>query len=459
MRPTMIAVLFPAAVLVACNGDKSSDGEDTAAECQVSVANAGFDKSAPLGSEISLSGADSAICEKYRTAETASFAWSFDLVPVDSRLGNNAFSVNGSSDAISTGFTPDVVGDYVVSLVVTDPSGTSNADLLVVTVGGGNAAPVAWCAGDVASRTDERVELDGTGSFDPEGADLVYSWTLATTPDCSLLTVTDLYNADSATPSLSPDCEGIYLASLVVSDGESWSDPDYCIVNVSNGNRLPEAEAGPSMALPYCTDNPITLNGWASYDLDNDALTYLWSVVDVPEGSTVDGSSLSDPASAEPTLAWDLPGTYTFELQVHDGTIWSAPDQVSYMIATASTNRTPIANGGADQRVDAIGECSSTSYVWSCLDCPETSVLIDGAATSDPDGDPLTYRWTADSRVVSFSNNASAITDMIFPPQGASFGSASEMEVEATLTARDCEFSDTDTVLVTYTCTGEYTGE
>ncbi len=457
MRPTMIAVLLPAA-LVACNGD-SKNGEDTAAECEVSVANAGLDKSAPLGSEVSLSGADSVICEKYRTGDKASFAWSFDLVPVDSRLGNNAFTVNGSSDAISTGFTPDVVGDYVVSLVVTDPSGTSNADLLVVTVGGGNAAPVAWCAGDVAARTEERVELDGTGSFDPEGAELVYSWSLATVPDCSLLTVTDLYNADTATPSLSPDCEGIYLASLVVSDGESWSDPDYCVIDVSNGNRLPEAEAGASMALPFCTDNPIKLNGWASYDLDNDALTYQWAVVEVPEGSTVDSSSLSDPTSAEPTVVWDLPGNYTFELQVHDGTIWSAPDQVTYMIAAASTNRAPVANGGADQRVDAIGECSSTSYVWSCLECPETSVILDGAATSDPDGDPLTYRWTADSRVVSFSNNASAITDMIFPPQGSSFGSASEMEVEATLTASDCEFSDTDTVLVTYTCTGEYTGE
>lgn len=456
MRLYLVSPLALVALLAAC-GDKGEDADPDAA-CVVSEANGGSDQSVALGSTVNLSASGSAVCDVYKERGSAIYSWKFDRVPVDSRLNNGAFSVNGTDAAVNTSFVPDAVGDYVITLQITDPRGTSS-DLLVVSVGGGNAAPVAWCAGDVTGTPGERVELDGTGSFDPEGAALTYSWSLATVPDCSSLSSTGLFNSDTATPSLNPDCDGIYLASLVVSDGQSWSEPDYCVVNVGTGNRLPEADAGASQALPFCTENPLQLDGWASYDLDNDPLTYQWSVVSVPSGSSVSNASLSDRSSVEPTLAWDVPGSYVLELQVHDGTIWSAPDQVTYIIAAASTNTAPVANGGSDQRVTAIGECSSTAYVWSCMDCPETWVVLDGAATSDPDGDPLTYRWTADSRQITWSNSASAITDMIIPPQASSFGVSSNWDITATLTASDCATSDSDTVLVKYTCTGEYTGE
>lgn len=455
MKTCNRALLLVTALLVAC-GDK--DG-DTAAECTVAVASAGLDAGGTLGAAVTLDASGSSVCAAYRSAGSATYEWSFDRVPVDSRLTDAAFTADGSADAVTTSFTPDAVGEYVVGLTITDPSGTSAEDVVVISITSGNASPVADCGEDVSARIDERVELDGSGSQDPEGRALSYSWSLAVSPDCSALDTTDVYNAETATPSFAADCEGLYLMSLVVSDGETWSDPDYCSIDVADGNRLPEADAGESEELPFCTDNPLQLNAWGSYDLDGDALTYQWSVVAVPTGSTVSEASFSDITSAEPLVSWDLAGTYSFELQVNDGTIWSAPDIVSFTIADETTNSSPIANAGSDQRLEAVGSCVSSSYVWTCGDCPEASTLLDGASTYDPDGDPLVYLWTADMDSITFSNNASAVTDIIFPAQPSEFGVASELEVDATLTARDCILSDADVATVTYTCTGEYLGE
>lgn len=449
------ALLLVPALLAAC-GDKD---QDTAAECTVSTASAGVDASGIFGGAITLDGSGSTVCASYRDAGSATYDWSFERVPVESRLTDSAFSADSGPDAVTTTFTPDAVGEYVVSLTITDPSGTSAADLVVISVESGDAAPIADCGENASARVEERVELDGSASSDPEGRPLTYSWSLAVAPDCSGLDSTDVYNAETANPSFAADCEGLYLMSLVVSDGATWSDPDYCSVDVSDGNRLPEADAGESVALPFCTDNPLQLIGWGSYDLDGDPLTYQWSVVNVPAGSTVSEASFNDTTSVEPLVTWDLPGIYSFELQVFDGTIWSAPDIVTYIIADESTNTSPVANAGSDQRLEAVGSCVSSSYVWTCGDCPEATTMLDGGATYDPDGDPLLYQWTVDLDSVSFSNDHSAVTDIVFPSQPAEFGVASTLEAEATLTARDCLDADADTVNVTYTCTGEYLGE
>lgn len=458
MTPTpRLLVLCAAGSLAACS---NKDGTvDTATECTIAVASAGVDGTGVLGGTVTLDGTGSTICDIYRDAGSAKYDWSFERVPVDSRLGGGAFSANDSADAVTTSFTPDAIGDYVISLIIDDPSGVSPADIVVISIESGNAAPIADCGADMGSQVDERVELDGSASYDPEASPLSYSWSLSVAPECSELDSTDVYNAETANPSFAADCEGLYLMSLVVSDGENWSDPDYCTIDVADGNRLPEADAGQSEELPFCTHNPFHLNGWGSYDLDGDDLTYLWTVVSVPTDSTVSDDDFSDATASDPTIAWDLPGSYSFELQVHDGLIWSAPDIVTYIVASEDTNTSPIANGGSDQRLEVAGDCVSASYVWTCGDCPEASVLLDGGSTYDPDGDPLTYLWTEDDDIVTFSNNASAVTDVIFPPQPSEFGVANQIEIEAVLTASDCMESDSDTVTVIYTCTGEYLGE
>ena len=57
------------------------------------------------------------------------------------------------------------------------------------------------------------------------------------------------------------------------------------------------------------------------------------------------------------------------------------------------TNQAPVANAGADQTVTADGSCSAI-------------VRLDGGASSDADGDPLTFTWTGPFGTVAGSTAA-----------------------------------------------------
>ncbi len=85
----------------------------------------------------------------------------------------------------------------------------------------------------------------------------------------------------------------------------------------------------------------------------------------------------------------------------------------------------PVANAGAD----VTAECAGTTT---------TPVALDGTASSDPDGDPLTYAWAASG--VTFNDATSAT-----PTGGFAYGTT---EVVLTVTD-DIGLSDTDTMYVT----------
>ena len=139
-------------------------------------------------------------------------------------------------------------------------------------------------------------------------------------------------------------------------------------VSISTNNSAPVANAGPDQTA-LVTDT-VTLNGSGSSDVDGDALTYSWSFTSVPASS---GAVISDTAAVSPTFIIDLPGTYTAQLIVNDGTVNSVADTVSI----STNNSAPVANAGPDQ----------TALVTD-------TVTLNGSGSSDVDGDALTYSWS-----------------------------------------------------------------
>src|SRR6185436_7520036 len=99
-----------------------------------------------------------------------------------------------------------------------------------------------------------------------------------------------------------------------------------------------------------------------SSDPDGDALTYAW---DFGDGATGTGVA--------PTHAYTTLGNHTVTLVVNDGTTSSAPATATVTI----TNQSPIAHAG--------GPYSGVR---------NQAIAFNGSASSDPDGDTLTYAWT-----------------------------------------------------------------
>lgn len=144
--------------------------------------------------------------------ESLSFAWSFRSRPAGSR------TVLVDPTTALPSFTPDLAGEYVVQLVVGDGTSESAPEITTFTVF--NLEPHAstddtW----LVAVTGTALTLSGLG-WDEEEDPLTYTWTLIQRPTGSSAVLT---GADTATPSFTPDVEGIYLLTFVVGDGQDTS--------------------------------------------------------------------------------------------------------------------------------------------------------------------------------------------------------------------------------------------
>jgi len=148
--------------------------------------------------------------------------------------------------------------------------------------------------------------------------------------------------------------------------GVSVSKVQWSILNINNA---PNANAGIDQSVNEGV--VVTLDGTGSDDPDNDVLTYLWTA---PAGVTLSSTTVAKPTFTAPEVTAST--NYTFSLVVNDGTVDSPADQV--VVTVNQVNKAPVANAGADQSVNE-GE----------------TVTLDGSASSDPDGNTLTYKWTA----------------------------------------------------------------
>jgi chitinase len=174
--------------------------------------------------------------------------------------------------------------------------------------------PVAVAGEDRTVDKGSHVALDGT---DSHGADpLAYAWTLSA-PDGSTAA---LLSDDTAGTGFLADREGMYVATLVVTDGDLTSSPDTVVISVEN--RAPTGDAGPDATVH--TGSGVALQG-RGVDPTDDPLRFRWTIVSAPAGSS---AVLDDPTVAAPIFTPDRNGTYELELVVSDETLDGPPDRV-----------------------------------------------------------------------------------------------------------------------------------
>ena len=242
--------------------------------------------------------------------------------------------------------------------------------------------PIANAGPDQAAIIGQTMILDGSASSSPDGYMLNYQWNIVSAPAGSTAVLAD---ASEVNPSLTVDQRGSYGIELTVNDGTLASVPDTVVIDVVNTPSL--ANAGPDQTVYI--GQTVTLDATASTDFEGDALSYQWSILSKPAGSV---SVLSSATAAMPELTIDSHGSYTLQLVVHDGYDFSAPDTVMLNVG----NVKPVAQAGLDQAVQ-IGQ----------------TITLDGSASTDADGDALSYRWELVSQPVESSTQLSSIDTAI----------------------------------------------
>lgn len=146
------------------------------------------------------------------SGNSLSYAWSLASRPAGSGVSL------GSTSSASSGFTPDVPGNYTVGLTVSQaaPAGTP-AGSATATVHVNNIPSVESIAGPASSDNLAPVSFKGTGADSAaDGQTLIYRWVLVSRPAGSAST---LSTADVDNVTLAPDVAGTYEVGLRVDDG------------------------------------------------------------------------------------------------------------------------------------------------------------------------------------------------------------------------------------------------
>lgn len=211
----------------------------------------------------------------------------------------------------------------------------------------GNTPPTADAGEDREVEVGRVASLDGSGSMDPDGDPLTYSWALVSVPASS---TASLINGSRVDPELFVDQEGSYVIELTVSDGAREAS-DSVEITAFEVNGLPSANAGANQTVGV--GETVLLNGTGSTDPDGDALNYTWTMTSKPSGSL---AQLSNPTSDRPTFTADQEGSYDIQLIVDDGVDSSNPDSVRVTASTGSSSGSDNCLGCASgSRSDAAG--------------------------------------------------------------------------------------------------------
>lgn len=268
-----------------------------------------------------------------------------------------------------------------VLTVLTACGGGSDAANSVAT----NHQPRADAGANQTVLVNAEVSLDGSNSQDPDGDTLTYAWRIVSKPANSN---SSLINPNTVNPKILVDKAGDYVLGLMVKDGRLTSVTDTMIIKVNANiapNHAPIAQAGADKTISL--GDVVNLDGSASSDADHDTLSYQWTIMTKPTDSNV---VLNLSNQAKTSFIPDKAGSYLASLVVNDGSL-SATDSVMIKVSKVNTG-VPVARS-----VDKYLLLGST-------------VVLDASTSSDPDNDPLTYKWTLKAAPSESTASLSSLT-------------------------------------------------
>ena len=268
-------------------------------------------------------------------------------------------------------FTPTAPGEYRISLVVNDGANESQAHVWSLTVERQNRAPTALIEPPRPVTEGDEAALNGGASSDPDGDQLTFRWRVLEGAERAQLS-----GQDQARLRVKTTAPGPLRLELVVNDGKSDSAPATVTLEVGRKAEPPVASvSGPEGVV---AGQEVTLSAEGSRSPGGARITgFEWSQLTGPrpdqpfQGADVRRQNLSFRPSE--------PGRYSFQLVVADENgLRSRPVTFSFNV------QAPVRAPAARVQLEGRGP-----YIAG------QPVILSGRRSSDPAGQPLTYRWSA----------------------------------------------------------------
>ena len=327
-------------------------------------------------------------------------------------------------DTDAAGTRQGLQGSIQVDLAQMSAAGGQCAQVAQAFGFGTNSAPVSDAGPDRSVTAGSIATLNGSGSSDPDGDTLTYSWAQISGPNAAILSP----NSPATNVQTPANAPGLLVFELTVTDPSGATSTDRVSVQATGAiivnpiNSAPIARAGADMNV-NAGQTSVTLDASASSDPDGDTLTYAWTQTAGPTATLRNGTS----AVANFDVPASATGGQTLEFQV-EVTDPSGATSTDTVVFTVSGNTAPVADAGPDQSVEG-----------------GTQVTLDAGGSSDADGDTLTYSWTQTSGPSVQLDGASTATPSFTAPPGTASAQALVFEV----TVNDGTATTTDSVTIT----------
>ncbi|PWK52944.1 PKD domain-containing protein [Pleionea mediterranea] len=343
---------------------------------------------------------------------------------------------NSSSNITFTSPEVTETTHFVFELEVAGENDAIDTDRVVITVVD-YQPPVANAGDDQTVDAGDRVVLDFSNSYDPDGGSINMNISTISGGYVQLEQGSQSGTLEFTAPDVSSDTTYVFRLNITDDEGDTATDDVAITVRAPIVAEKPVANAGSNQTFDEGTT--VTLDASASAAPEGESITgYSWTQL---AGTVV---TLNDSTSVAPQFTAPDVGETTqlqFQLTITASNGETNQSTVIITVTDTSGNLPPVANAGDDQTVNE-GD----------------NVILDARASNDPDGNSLNLSW----RVVSGGN----VNLQQGPEQGTlqftapSVGIDSDYVFEVTVTdAAGASSSDQVTITVLNTDAPPPTGQ
>ncbi|MFC1890648.1 PKD domain-containing protein [Thermodesulfobacteriota bacterium] len=325
MKPKNSSAFFIFIILIFLGGLGCSDSG-------LLVADAGENGFVAVGEMVILDGSASTDSD----GRVAFWLWAFNngLPP------NSAAQIFEDCDAqdeddITTAtacFIPDMSGEYMVQLTVTDDEGHQASTTVIYTTG----APVAVAEVNGNHLIDGVAVLRST-SYDDDKEIVSLDWTFESYPSAE---EPEIVNSDQEIAYFTPDVYGDYIVKLTVTDNDGIEDSTTVTYNV-----MCEPVAVAQVTGSQIVDEIAILIGSNSYDYDGEIVSWDWTFESYPSAEAPEiGNSDLEVAYFIPDVCGEGVGGYTVRLTVTDDDGLENDEEDPLATVTYNVPCTPVAD-------------------------------------------------------------------------------------------------------------------